>query len=129
DAWTPRIEDRFCSFTDLHAMLAFVGAGRDDRAQRLEQVLAAARRRPTRYGETTRRVGLAAVRAVRAFGAGRDRSAIPLPARAPRLLWRIGGSQAQRDVLLLTLRRALERTWGRVRRGRGGALRAIGATR
>ena len=26
DAWAPRSDDGFCSFNDVHAMLAFVGA-------------------------------------------------------------------------------------------------------
>jgi hypothetical protein len=64
---------------------------------------------------------------VRAFGAGRDRAAIGLLARVPALLWRIGGSHAQRDVLLLTLRRAAQRAWVRVARQRSGRLRAVGA--
>ena len=39
-AWAPHIDDGFCSFNDLHAMLAFVGARDWDRAQRLELALA-----------------------------------------------------------------------------------------
>ena len=47
-------------FNDLHAMLAFVGAEDWKRAQHLERVLVAERSRPTRHGETTRRLGLQA---------------------------------------------------------------------
>ena len=57
-AWAPHIEDGFCSFNDLHAMLAFVGARDWHRAQRLESTLARSQSLPTRHGATTRRLGL-----------------------------------------------------------------------
>ena len=59
-AWAPHIDDGFCSFNDLHAMLAFVGARDWDRAQRLELALARGQSLPTRHGETTRLLGLPA---------------------------------------------------------------------
>ncbi len=71
-AWAPTIDDGFCSFNDLHAMLAFVGARDWIRAQRLELALAEAASLPTRYGETTRQLGLPACRALIAFGRGND---------------------------------------------------------
>jgi hypothetical protein len=108
-AWAPHIDDGFCSFTDLHAMLAFVGARDWDRAQRLEQTLAARQSLPTRHGETTRQLGLPACRALIAFGRGNDTLAITLLASLPALAHRLGGSHAQRDVLHLTLLRAVER--------------------
>ena len=85
--------------TIVHAMLAFVGARDWDRARRLELALAEAASRPTRYGETTRLVGLPACRALIAFGRGNDTLAIALLASLPALAHRIGGSHAQRDVL------------------------------
>src|SRR4029077_229575 len=45
DAWAPFSDDAYCSFNDLHAMLAFVGAGDRERARHLEQVVAAERAR------------------------------------------------------------------------------------
>ena len=115
DAWAPHIDDRFCSFTDVHAMLAFVGARDWDRARRLEQVLTASQRQPTRHGETTRQLGLPASRALIAYGRENDALAIALLASLPDSAHRLGGSHAQRDVLRLTLRRAVERVR---RRGR-----------
>jgi hypothetical protein len=41
DAWAPHIDDGFCSFTDLHAMLAFVGARDWRRADLLVRALRA----------------------------------------------------------------------------------------
>lgn len=108
-AWAPHIDDGFCSFSDLHAMLAFAGARDWVRAHRLESALLAARAMPTRHGETTRRLGLAACQAVIAFARGNDSLAITLLSGLPAQVHRLGGSHAQRDVLHLTWRRAVER--------------------
>jgi tetratricopeptide (TPR) repeat protein len=108
EAWAPHIDDGYCSFNDLHAMLAFVGARDWDRAQRLELALAAGQSRPTRHGATTRQLGLPACRALIAFGRGNDPLAITLLASLPALAHRLGGSHAQRDVLHVTLLQAIE---------------------
>lgn len=107
EAWAPRIADGFCSFNDVHAMLAFVGAQDWPRAERLERELEARQWRRTRHGETTRTVGLPACRALLAFGRGRPAEAARLLAALPPLAHRLGGSHAQRDVLHVTLLRAL----------------------
>ena len=117
-AWGPHIDDGFCSFNDLHAMLAFVGARDWERAQRLETALTRSQAQPTRHGETTRQLGLPACRALIAYGRGHDTLAISLLASLPALAHRLGGSHAQRDVLHLTLLRAVERIRRPARRGR-----------
>ena len=109
DAWEPTIDDGFCSFNDLHAMLSFVGAQDWDRARRLELAVERAASLPTRYGETTRLLGLPACRALIAFGRRNDSLAIGLLASLPAHAHRLGGSHAQRDVLNLTLLHAVER--------------------
>jgi tetratricopeptide (TPR) repeat protein len=109
-AWEAHIDDGFCSFNDLHAMLAFVGARDWQRAERLERALQRSWSLPTRHGATTRQLGLPACRALIAFARGEDALAITLLASLPPLAHRLGGSHAQRDVLDLTLRRAFERT-------------------
>ncbi len=109
DAWAPHIDDGFCSFNDLHATLAFVGARDWSRAQRLEAVLTQSHTLPTRHGTTTRQLGLTACRALIAFGRGNDRLAVALLGSLPGLAHRLGGSHAQRDVLHLTFLRAIER--------------------
>jgi tetratricopeptide (TPR) repeat protein len=108
-AWAPRIHDSYCTFNDLHAMLAFVGARDWARAQRLEAALVATHSQQTRYGETTRQLGLPACRALIAFGRGDNTLATTLLASLPALAHRLGGSHAQRDVLHLTLLQAIER--------------------
>jgi tetratricopeptide (TPR) repeat protein len=109
DAWAPHIDDAFCSFNDLHAMLAFVGARDWRRVDRLVRVLRSSSARPTRHGKTTRLLGLAACRALAAFGRGDDMLAVALLAGLPAESHRIGGSHAQRDVLHLTMRHAVDR--------------------
>ncbi|MCC6194407.1 MAG: tetratricopeptide repeat protein [Burkholderiales bacterium] len=108
-AWAPHIDDAYCSFTDIHAMLAFVGARDWRNAQRLERSLTVAQAQRTRHGATTRLIGLAACRALVAYGRGDDALAISLLASVPPHAHRLGGSHAQRDVLHLTLQRAVER--------------------
>lgn len=108
-AWVPHIADGFCTFNDVHAMLAFVGARDWELARRLERELAQRRSRRSRYGETTRRVGASACRALVAFGRRKYAGAIRALASLPALAHRIGGSHAQRDVLRLTLLAAIAR--------------------
>jgi tetratricopeptide (TPR) repeat protein len=108
-AWSPHVEDGFCSFNDIHAMLAFVGARDWNNAARLELALARSGLKPTRHGLTTRQLGLTACRALVAFGRGDAALAAALLASLPVSAHRLGGSHAQRDVLHLTMQHALER--------------------
>jgi hypothetical protein len=108
-AWAGHIEDGYCTFSDLHAMLAHVGAGDWRGAGRLEKQLLKSYMRQTRYGETTRLVGLPACRAIMAFGRGDYARAVRLLAALPPHARRIGGSHAQRDLLYLTLLEAARR--------------------
>lgn len=109
EAWAPHIDDAFCSFSDVHAMLAFVGARDWARAYRLEAVLLAARNAPTRHGNSTRRLGLPVCQALIAHGRGNDSRAISLLGSLAAQAHRLGGSHAQRDVLHLTLRKSVDR--------------------
>jgi tetratricopeptide (TPR) repeat protein len=105
-AWAPHIHDGFCSFNDLHAMLAFVGARDWERARELELALTESELLPTRYGETTRRLGLPACRALLAFGRGDKTLAKSLLSGLAAQAHSLGGSDAQRGVLELTLEHA-----------------------
>ena len=128
-AWSPRIGDGFCTFTDLHAMLAFIGARDWELARRLERELARRQDLHTRHGETTRRIDLPASRALIAFGRGDFAGAIGLLASLFAEVGRIGGSHAQRDVLHLTLLRAIEHFRRPAIRTRGSLRAPIRATR
>ena len=103
ERWAPHAADAYCAFNDLHATMAFVGAERFDLVRVL---LAAQAERILRRGtncEMTRHVGLPACRALLAFGQGQYEVAENLLAALPPIAHRVGGSQAQRDVLDLTL--------------------------
>ena len=101
--WAGHAEDAYCAFNDIHAMMAFAAARRWDWAARL---LAAQERRIARAAganhDMTRLVGYPAARAIAAFGRGEYRAAETLLRSLPPVAQRIGGSHAQRDVLLLT---------------------------
>jgi hypothetical protein len=108
-AWIPHIDDGYCSFNDVHAMLALVGAEDWKSAARLETGLLRSRMRGTRYGETTRLVGLPVCRAILAFEKGHYDRATELLSTVPTTARRMGGSHAQRDLLYLTLIEAVRR--------------------
>jgi hypothetical protein len=108
-AWTPHIAEGFCTFNDLHAMLALVGARDFASANRLVGELQQRHALATRHGETTRLIGLAASQGILAFGRADYARAVELLSTVPAFARRIGGSQAQRDVLYLTLLESIQR--------------------
>jgi hypothetical protein len=108
-AFAPHVDDRYCTFSDLHAMLAFACADDARRMARLMGSLALAAVRNSRHGATTRAVGLPAGRALTAFMQGDFAAAIEGLAALMRDAGSLGGSHAQRDVLRLTLSAATDR--------------------
>ncbi|MGD9954340.1 MAG: tetratricopeptide repeat protein [Burkholderiales bacterium] len=123
-AWAPRAEDANCAFNDLHAMLAFVGAGRRD----LQRRLLRAQTQRLSWGGTNRgmlrEVGLPACRGLAALGAGDYVRAERLLRDLPAVSHRLGGSHAQRGLIGLTYRAA--RKWGTdLNFPQGGKLRSV----
>jgi tetratricopeptide (TPR) repeat protein len=112
-AWQHHLADGYCSFNDLHAMLAFVGAEDWRSAKRLEAQLVRSCALATRYGETTRLVGLPACRGAIAFGRADYARATEFLTVIPAVALRLGGSHAQRDVMSMTLLEAARRSRGR----------------
>jgi tetratricopeptide (TPR) repeat protein len=101
--WEPLAEHSYYAFNDAHAVMAFVGAGRIDLAQR---TIAAMERRAAGSDTNammTRDVGLPLARAVTAFAAGRYGDTIALLQPIRTIANRFGGSHAQRDLIHLTL--------------------------
>ena len=98
------------AFNDLHAMLAFVGAGRPQDQRALAEVLDAAMRGDLDNAEFTREVGRAATLAMMAFGEGDFGRAVELLRRVRSGAHRFGGSHAQRDLIDLTLIEAAQRS-------------------
>jgi tetratricopeptide (TPR) repeat protein len=102
-AWPPAPEAGHYAFNDLHAVLALVGAGRLDDAER---VVEAAR---TKGGEATTLaamaidVGLPLMRGVIAYGRARYADAVESLWAVRDTCHRFGGSHAQRDLIDQTL--------------------------
>ena len=104
DAWAPLTEDGIYAFNDVHAMMAFVGAGREaEQAALLAAMERAARRRSGSNAAMTREIGLPVARAIQAFGRERWGEAAKLLEPVRGRLNRFGGSHAQRDVFQQTL--------------------------
>jgi hypothetical protein len=109
ERWAPHAEDAFCAFNDLHAMMAFAGAGRHDLAQRL---ISAQQRRLALGGTNAGMlwtVGLPASRSLAAYGEEDYDLAASLLRPLPEVSHRLGGSRAQHGLLGLTLRAAERR--------------------
>jgi tetratricopeptide (TPR) repeat protein len=123
DDWKGRIGERYYAFNDVHAAMAFVAAGRLDDAEEAVRALEAAAAGGGTNAAVARDVGLPIARAILAFGRGRFDACLDalLPARS--IAIRFGGSNAQRDVLSLTLLEAA------LRGGRAGVARSIASER
>jgi hypothetical protein len=91
------------AFNDLHAMMAYVGAGRHKAAEAVLEAQAAALESAGDNAEFTREVGAAATRAIRAFGDGNYAETVRLLRPVRNRAHRFGGSHAQRDLIDLTL--------------------------
>ena len=112
DAWQASIDGGWYAFNDVHAMMAFVAAGRERDADRLLAAMAKRAENGVTNAELTREPGLAIARALRAFGRGDHATAITLLEGVRFTAQRFGGSHAQRDVLHLTLTEAAIRGGG-----------------
>jgi hypothetical protein len=109
DQWTPVATAGNYAFNDMHAMMAFVGAGRSGAA---DAVLGAQQVAMDGAGdnvEFTREVGHGATRAIKAFGDGNYAAAFELLRPIRSYAHRFGGSHAQRELIDLTLIEAARR--------------------
>lgn len=109
EIWTTHIDDAWYVFNDVHAMMAFAGAGREDLANELLAVLEATAEGSGDNASMTRDVGLPAARAMLSFAQGGYQQAIELLSPIRPIAARAGGSHAQRDLLTQTLIAAAER--------------------
>jgi hypothetical protein len=103
DAWAPHATAGNYAFNDVHAMMAFIGAGRGDLADTLMATQVEAIRGTGDNAAFTRDVGAPVTRALRAFAEGDARTAVRLLRRVRPIAHRFGGSHAQRDIIDLTL--------------------------
>jgi hypothetical protein len=103
DGWAPIAAAGSYAFNDVHAVMAFIGAGRRSAA---DAVLAAQREAMARPGDNaafTAEVGHAVTQALIAFGDGDYARTVALIRPVRSISHRFGGSHAQRDVIDLTL--------------------------
>jgi tetratricopeptide (TPR) repeat protein len=105
DAWGAKSElEPWYAFNDLHAVMAFAGAGRLDEAR--DRIRTLDRWLESGLGSNVRmtaEIGLPASRAVLAFVEDRHEDVIAELAPIRRVLQHFGGSHAQRDALQRTL--------------------------
>ena len=110
DLWERRGGEGYYAFNDVHALMAFVAEGRDGA---IAQVLAALRQAADSSDTNammSREVGLPVAEALVAFGHGEHDRVIELLTRVRPFAHRFGGSNAQRDILHLTLLEAALRS-------------------
>jgi hypothetical protein len=107
--WAPIASAGNYAFNDMHAMMAFVGAGRARDAEAVLEAQRAAMEEPGDNATFTREVGHPATLAIKAFGDGGYAEAVRLLRPIRSYAHRFGGSHAQRDVLDLTLIEAAKR--------------------
>jgi tetratricopeptide (TPR) repeat protein len=121
--WERAREDAYYAFNDVHAVLAFLGAGRHADAERVRAAMRRVAAEDTDNGWMTRSVGLPVAEACMALEAGRASEAVDLLLAVRPVAQRFGGSHAQRDLLSLTAVHAA------IRGGASGLAEALTAER
>jgi tetratricopeptide (TPR) repeat protein len=104
--WDRAAEDGFYAFNDLHAVMAFIGAGRVADAERTLRTMRRVAGEASDNAAMTRTVGLPLAEAFLAFDAGRFTDCVETIASVRGIAQRFGGSHAQRDIISLTALRA-----------------------
>lgn len=97
------VEHAYYPFNDAHAMMTFVATGRDEMGRRLIAALEAAAAADDSSARMIREAGLPVVRALKAFGDGNYPAAYATLLDVRKRAVAFGGSNAQRDLLNLTL--------------------------
>ncbi|WP_055697916.1 MULTISPECIES: tetratricopeptide repeat protein [Streptomyces] len=106
DAWAARHDGAYYAFNDVHAVMAYVGAGRIADAERLvreREAYVARGGRGLSNRAMTADVGLPVCRALIAYGQERHDQAVDLLLPVRHRLGAYGGSHAQRDAVHKTL--------------------------
>jgi hypothetical protein len=101
--WLPKARDGNYAFNDMHAMMAFVCAGKNRAALELLDAQREAMRGDSDNAGFTRDVGHPAAIGIKAFAERRYADAVAALKPLPAIAHRFGGSHAQRDVIDLTL--------------------------
>lgn len=102
NAWERAAEDAIYTFNDLHALMAFLGAGRMRDAERTLKAIRSAAADNGDNAYMARKIGLPLAEGFMAFEAGRYEECVEKILGVRGLAQRFGGSHAQRDILTLT---------------------------
>jgi tetratricopeptide (TPR) repeat protein len=108
--WAPVAGTGSYAFNEFHAMMAFVGSGREREQKAVINSLRAAATGVGDPAAFAREVGLDAALAIQAFGHGRYAETVELLRPLRSYAHRFGGSHAQRDLIDLTLIEAAVRS-------------------
>lgn len=103
ERWAPVAAAGHYAFNDVHAMMAFVGAGREHEQQQVLDAQRAAMTRDDDNASFTREVGHPYTLAVQSFGRGDFGEVVRRLRPIRHYAHRFGGSHAQRDLIDLTL--------------------------
>ena len=106
DAWDAHADGRLYPFNDLHAVMAYLGAGRHDAIARVTQAQAAAMNSSSETAGWIRDVGRPLVAGFTAFARGDYHGAVDALHPVRYIANQFGGSHAQRDVIDWTLTEA-----------------------
>lgn len=101
-SWERCIDDGHYAFNDLHAIMAFLGAGRRKDAERVLTTMRSAAMKTDDNAYMSRAVGIPLGEAFLAFDMGRYAETVEKIASVRGIAQRFGGSHAQRDILSLT---------------------------
>jgi hypothetical protein len=123
DAFAAICEDGFYAFNDAHAVMSFLGAGREAEVARTLASLERAAAGSGTNAMMSREVGLPLARALVSFARGEFSRAADILLDVRAGAHRFGGSHAQRDLISLTLLEAA------LRAGNTALARALAAER
>ncbi|MDA9008709.1 tetratricopeptide repeat protein [Alphaproteobacteria bacterium] len=101
DLWVGKIavEGGFYAFNDFHAMLALMVGERWNDFKQLRDQIEAQAKLPTTLGAMARDVSVPLASAVEAYGRNRCEEAVSILDQVKPLVYRFGGSEAQRDAV------------------------------
>lgn len=108
-AWDAHADGQLYPFNDLHAVMAYLGSGRDDAIARVAKAQAAAAEADTDAARWIRTVGQPLNRGFVAFARGQYVEAVEALHPVRFIANQFGGSHAQRDVIDWTLTEAAVR--------------------
>jgi hypothetical protein len=110
DAWDAHADGHLYAFNDVHAVMAYLGAGRDESIARITAALDAAARGSSDNARWIRTVAQPLVTGYAAFARGDYRTTVEALHPVRFIANQFGGSHAQRDVIDWTLTEAAIRS-------------------